>query len=137
MHRITELFKIAGRVPFVDIDPTVDTRLFVDAHRIRLQASTDCVHARSALEHLDSFSGFIAQCVMVHDLKEAFQTLKQCGEPNETRLGMSSGKIRGRGAADELAQRITDAMTDSPEALLEIGLFSLDPPMNNVVVSAF
>jgi|SRR5690625_3004945 len=124
MPRITNLFKIADLVPFVDIDPTIDTRLFADAHRIRLQASTGYLYTRSALDELDSFSGFIAQRVMAGDLKAAFEVLKQCGEPNETRLGMSSGKIRGRGAADELAQRITDAMADSPEALLELGLFS-------------
>lgn len=124
MHRITNLYKIVGRVPFVDIDPTVDTPLFLDAHRIRLQASTGISYTRSALEELDSFSTFIAERVMGRDLGSAFETLKKCGEPNETRLGMSSGRIRGRGAASELAQRITDAIAESPEALLELGLFS-------------
>lgn len=124
MHRITDLFRIVDRVPFEDIDPTVDTPLFVDAHRIRLQADTDASYTRTALKELDSFSDFIAERVMARDLGSSFDILTQCGEPNETRLGMSAERIQGRGAAAELAQRITDAIADSPDALLELGLFS-------------
>jgi hypothetical protein len=47
-------------------------------------------------------------------LAKGEELLKRLHEPNETRLGLSEGRVRGHGFGDQLAERLWDTLATTP-----------------------
>lgn len=111
--RISEYYKLGRTQPtldFVDVDITGDTPVFIDPRALRLLPSKwgdECISL------IQSF--FRAVLVAIHDSKhaEAQRLLRTLREPNETHLGLSKGKSRGRGLGRESAYDLWNALSKS------------------------
>ncbi len=111
--RISEYYKLRRTQPmldFVDVDITGDTPVFIDPRALRLLPSKwgdECISL------IQSF--FRAVLVAIHDSKhsEAQRLLRTLREPNETHLGLSKGKSRGRELGRESAYDLWNALSKS------------------------
>lgn len=122
MASITQYYGITGPVPFQDVDVSSDNLRFLDPHRIRLAPGPTPFKA-DAVRCLDTFFDTTKHGVLTLDAsaRHAAQTnLYGFREPWETRLGMASTGFHGHGAAEDIGERIWNALTTSLEALVEV-----------------
>ena len=106
MVRVTDHFKIAGDVPFLNVHVDRDNRLFIDPSAIRTGTSA---HARRADGLLVNFFAEVLTCARSTDAlaqRKGLRLLQSLHEPNETRLGYSEGYSRGHAFADEMGGRL-------------------------------
>lgn len=114
--RISKYFKLGrsqATLDFVDVDYRRDTRLFLSPKALANLPSDwgeECVHLiqdffRTVLDHIKAGRHSAAE--------ELLRALK---EPNETHLGLSRGKSRGRALGDESAHKVWQALTHSKAA---------------------
>ncbi|WP_328658645.1 hypothetical protein [Nocardia salmonicida] len=126
MAAISSHYGILGHVPFIDVELTVDNRLYVDPHRIRLMSGPE-PHASDARKAMDTFTAEVARCVLssnAADHRRGRDLLQHFNEPRETRLGMSVAGINGHGGAKLLGASIWDSLTGPDiRPLLEFGIF--------------
>jgi len=120
---VSQYYKIAGPVPFVDVEINFDNRLYVDPHAIRLTQSPP-PFARQALDATDSFFSEVTNSVIsgtpaAH--RRGNELLQHFYEPWETRLGMAATGFRGHGGAAEVGNWIWNTFRDDAEALVRIG----------------
>ena len=111
---LTQLFAIPGPVPFLDVKPRLDNRLFLDPTGIRL--ATDRWAARANLE-LDSFFTEVLRCrssTTAADHAQGLALLGELHEPNETRLGMSAGVAAGHAIGPGIGQDLWDELGVNP-----------------------
>lgn len=112
--RLSQIF-VLGRtqheLDFVDVDPNLDTRLFLHPHHLR--ARTD-QWSHDAIRTIDDFWGSFLRLIRDHDSDQARALLSHLREPNETALGMSRGTPRGRGVGPKQAKAIFDSIIQSP-----------------------
>ena len=119
MH-VTELYRLErtqAEVDFVDVDVSTDNRIFIDPRAIRLQKGElqeGCVAC------LVSFFGEVLDAIRLGHPEKVRQLMRYLGEPNETHLGFSRGKSRGRGLRGSRSDEIADAISASKAA--ETGL---------------
>jgi hypothetical protein len=108
-----------AELDFVDIDTDADTRLFVDPFAIDIRAD-----AWSALcsRHLRSFFTSLITALRVGDDARAAHLASHLHEANETFLGLSKGRPKGRGIGREQAQDIIAALRRS--RAVQTGLLS-------------
>lgn len=121
MATIKDIFNINGPVPFLNIKPDRDNRLFLDPCRIRLDTWASPEQA-AAVKQMNTFLDLVAQKIRGNDLSGAFDLLKHFGEPNETCLGMSKLEIMGRGGGIEVGWSITEALTTELRPFLEVAI---------------
>ncbi len=120
--RFSEAFslnKTQAELDFVDIDLDWDTPLYVDpfALSIRKDAwSTRCT------QHVVSFFQTAIDAIHAGDHDRAKAVLTNLSEPNETCLGKSKGKPRGRGVSGKQSFDLYEALVDSEAA--KTGLLS-------------
>ena len=111
--RVSEHFSLGRTQPaleFVDVDTKGDTPLFIDPRAllaIGSEWSDQCV----AL--LQSFFDSVIRALSGEEEGRARRLLASLTEPNETRLGLSKGRARGRGMGPGLADRVWDALSQS------------------------
>lgn len=120
---ITTHYGISDPVPFVDVEISVDNRLYVDPHAIRLRKSPQ-PFAGHALRCLDTFAEQVTDSIITAtpaSLRRGEQLLQRFVEPWETRLGMSRRGFRGHGGAETVGTWIWDVLTNDVEALVRIG----------------
>lgn len=111
--RISEYYKVGRSQPtldFVDVDISGDTPVFIDPRALRLLPSNwgdECVSL------IQSF--FRTVLTAIHESKhtEARRLLRVLREPNETHLGLSRGRARGRGLGRESARDLWKALSGS------------------------
>ncbi|MDQ3687982.1 MAG: hypothetical protein M3430_20600 [Acidobacteriota bacterium] len=111
--RISEHYKLGRTQPtldFVDVDISGDTRVFIDPRALRLLPSgwgDECVSL------IQSF--FRTVLTAIHESKhtEARRLLRVLREPNETHLGLSKGRSKGRGLGKESARDLWKALSGS------------------------
>lgn len=111
--RISKHYKLGRTQPtldFVDIDISGDTPVFIDPRALRLLPSNwgdECVSL------IQSF--FRTVLTAIHESKhmEARRLLRVLREPNETHLGLSKGRSRGRGLGRESARDLWKALSQS------------------------
>ncbi|MBI7340698.1 hypothetical protein JEV24_13745 [Pseudomonas aeruginosa] len=111
--KITEIFKLGKsqfEIDFVDIDPDLDTRLFVDPYLLGFRIDRWSVEAASLVRSY--FSHFL-KLIAEGKNDAAFELFSHLHEPNETCLGLSSGKPRGNGVGSEDAKRLFDSIIQS------------------------
>jgi hypothetical protein len=114
--RVSEYYALGRSQPsldFVDIDVSGDIPVFLDPRAIRIQPG-DWGHDCQAL--LQSFFGAVLDAIRTEDQPAARELMSRLGEPNETHLGFSKGKARGRGLGRGGAEDVADAISASRAA---------------------
>lgn len=111
--RISEVFSLGRSQPsleFVDVDIHGDTRLFVDP-RALLSIESDWGAECVAL--VQSFFDSVLLRMQEENSDAAQSLLASLAEPNETRLGLSIGRPKGRGMGEGLAEATWEALSSS------------------------
>lgn len=97
MH-ITEIFQLNTNghtdIDFIDIDETLDTRLYIDPYVIQALQNDFCEESRKCI---DSFFKEIFEACREKNHKRLHELLNHASEPNETNLGMKVCSNFGRG----------------------------------------
>ena len=108
-----ELRRTQATLEFVDVYLHTDTRLFVDPRAfqvLRTPWAEGCVRA------LQEYFAAVLDAIKAEDESQALELLQGLHEPNETRLGLSRNRPRGRGVGDELAIDLYEALSRSEAA---------------------
>lgn len=111
--RISKKFKLdrsQHELDFVDIDPKLDKRVFVDP--VLIGRSSDS-WSREVTDTIGSFFQFLINLLRVQKTEEAFKLFENLNEPNETCLGMSRGRPEGRGVGKEDSRKIFESLSES------------------------
>jgi len=115
MH-ITEYFRLdrtQAEVDFVDVDVTTDNRVFIDPRAIRLQKG---YFQEACVAHLVSFFSEVLEAIHMERPDHVRELMRHLGEPNETHLGYSVGRSRGRGLSGQPTNEVADAISASKAA---------------------
>lgn len=113
MARVSDYFSLNRTQPtldFVDVDLERDLKVFVDPRALRLLKTDwgeDCV----AL--VQDFFKAVMDAIRQEDHERAQALLRTLTEPNETRLGFSSAKPRGRALGPDSASDVWKALSTS------------------------
>lgn len=111
--RVSAFYSLGRSQPaldFVDVDVRGDTPVFVDPRALRLLPSSwgdECV----AL--IQSFFGTVLLAIRAGNDSRAKNLLSLLHEPNETHLGLSRGRARGRAVASGFACDIYESLSRS------------------------
>ena len=92
------LNKTQYELDFVDIDPNIDTPLFLDPYYI---SKCEFPFAIDAHNTLRSYFEFLLALLRGKKIRQAEELFSHLGETNDVCLGMSRGKPRGRGMGPE------------------------------------
>jgi hypothetical protein len=111
--RFSEHFKLGkeqAELDFVDVDPGKDLELYVDPYAIEIRNddwSAECG------DHIRSFFQAVLDALRTGQVRKAEHLVSHLSEPNETCLGVSSGKPRGRGVGSFQGEQILEALRKS------------------------
>lgn len=114
--RISEYFNLGRSQPtldFVDVDAEGDTRVFISPRALHLLPSAwgdECVSL------VQNFFQKVLTLIRSGKNQEAEALLGKLREPNETHLGLSEGRSRGRALGSESAHDVWEALSDSEAA---------------------
>ena len=98
ISEIFDLHKTQYELDFVNIDPSVDTPLFLDPYYI---SKCDFPFAIDAHSTLRSYFEFLLALLRGKRIKQAEELFSHLGETNDVCLGMSRGRPRGHGMGPE------------------------------------
>ena len=115
-QRVSTLFKlkrIQATLDFVDVDVSKDTKVFVSPRALTLM-HTDWGDGCVSL--VQNFFETVLQSIKEGDDAGAEALLRELREPNETHLGMSRAKSRGRALGDGSAHDVWGALSRSAAA---------------------
>lgn len=98
---------------FVDVHVDADLPVFIDPRALRTLESD---WANEAVHLLQDFFEVVIQRIRAGDTQGARHLLSTLREPNETRLGYSRGRPRGRALGDASSLDIADALAQSEAA---------------------
>jgi hypothetical protein len=111
--RVSECYQLGlgqAALDFVNVDVEGDAPLFIDPRALRLLPTRwghECVSL------IQDFFGYVLDCIRNGERDKALALLEQLREPNETHLGLSSGKSRGRALGPDSAALIYNALAAS------------------------
>lgn len=111
--KITRTFginKSQAELDFIDIDPRRDKLLFVDPFLI---ANNTDEWSLAAAHTIQSFFQYVLDNIRAGRMDVARQAFRHLHEPNDTCLGMSQGRPRGRGVGNDNADDLFNAIRDS------------------------
>jgi hypothetical protein len=115
-QRVSSIYKLKrsqATLDFVDVDVERDTKVFVSPRALTLM-QTDWGDGCVSL--VQNFFEAVLQRIKDGDDAGAEALLQELKEPNETHLGMSRGKSRGRALGDESAHDVWSALSQSAAA---------------------
>ena len=98
---------------FVDVDIYGDSRVFVDPRALRLLKTEWAEECVALIQH---FFGVVIAAIQGNRHCEARNLLSALREPNETHLGLSKGKARGRALGTESAKKVWESLLESEAA---------------------
>ncbi|MDM8209602.1 hypothetical protein [Mediterraneibacter glycyrrhizinilyticus] len=104
--RISKLFglnKSQYELDFVDINPSIDTPLFLDPYFI---SKCDFPFACEAHSTLKSYFEFLLALLRSGKIRQAEELFSHLGESNDVCMGMSRGRPQGRGMGPEDTEAI-------------------------------
>lgn len=116
VKRISSHYKLDGdqsTFEFVDVALNSDSPFFLDPRAFRALRSDWGEHCVSLLQ---SFFDDVLTRIQSGDHARAQQLLGSLSEPNETHLGLSSGRPAGRGMGSGLAEAMWEALSKSDAA---------------------
>jgi hypothetical protein len=108
-----DLGRTQATLDFVDVDTVDDTPVFISPKALTMLPSEfgdECVHA------VQSFFHTVLGLIRGGQNRDAERLLRNLSEPNETRLGLSRGKARGRAIGSSSAHDIWEALSQSEAA---------------------
>ena len=115
-QRVSTVFKLnrsQATLDFVDVDVVLDTKVFLSPRALTLM-QTDWGDGCVSL--IQNFFETVLQLIKAGNNDEAETLLQELKEPNETHLGMSTGKSRGRALGDGSAHEVWSALSQSAAA---------------------
>ena len=113
MPRIDQIYRLnatQAELDFVNITTDHDVRLFIEPFAISLKKDVWSQHCH---EHITSFFQHIVDLIRTGNEDEALRLFSYTGEPNQTGLGYSTARGRGRGLRGEKARRLFEALRRS------------------------
>lgn len=113
MPRFSEYFNIGlsqHQLDFVDVSNDYDTPVYVDPYAIEIK---DDIWAEKASEDIRSFFSEVLDALRNGDRLRAANLMSHLHEPEETFLGVSSGKPKGRGVGAGQANQLIKAIERS------------------------
>lgn len=116
MARFSQIFdlkKSQAQLDFVDVDPTVDTPLFLDPFALSIKEDDWSVRCT---QHIVSFFQTAITAIKNGNPERAKAILRNLSEPNETCLGLSRGHPSGRGVGNMQAFDLYEALSQSEAA---------------------
>ncbi|HET6274555.1 MAG TPA: hypothetical protein VFE16_01290 [Candidatus Cybelea sp.] len=111
MARVSEVFNLQAdqsSLDFVDVDVASDNAFYIDPSAVK-QLDTRWGHECAAL--IEDFFDTIQRLIHANRRQRALDLLSALREPNETRLGVSSGRPAGHGLGDGLAEAYYEGIT--------------------------
>lgn len=99
-----------ANLDFVDVHVDSDNQLYIDPERIAL---SNHPFADAAVEAIEDFFSTLCQAASTGNDMELYQLLSFGREPNETHLGFSAFRSRGRGTTPAIMMPIVHDMIDS------------------------
>jgi hypothetical protein len=102
-----------GSLEFVDVDSLNDTKLYIDPRAIK---DLDTDWAKECVALMQNFFTVVIREIQAGRHNKALLLLRNLSEPNETRLGLSKHRARGRAVGEILSEDIWDALTNSEAA---------------------
>jgi hypothetical protein len=108
------LGKSQAQLDFVDVDLHTDIPLFVDPYAISLEDTEWFIECNNLI--IDFFE-LVVQSIRDGNEVRARSLLSNLREPNDTRLGLSTGRSRGNGIGGEQSGQIFDRLKDSKAVL--------------------
>lgn len=111
--RISQFYKLGRTQPtldFIDVDVNFDTPLFVDPHALRILPN---IWAEECVSLVQSFFQTVLNAIHDRNDNLALKLLGVLHEPNETHLGLSKGKSKGRALGPYSARYVWDALRKS------------------------
>lgn len=115
-HRISSFYNLSKTQPvldFVDVDMSTDTEVFLSPKALETLGS---VWGDSCLHNVQHFFTKVLKLVKDGNNNAALELLEVLREPNETHLGLSSGRSRGRALGEGSAFLVWDALSNSAAA---------------------
>jgi hypothetical protein len=104
------LRKSQAELDFVDIPLDTDIELFLDPYALSLENSPWFAECNNLVV---DFFHLVVNSIAEGDMTRARRLLANLREPNDTHLGMSSGRPRGAGIGDDQAGQIFDRLSKS------------------------
>lgn len=111
--RVSEFFELGRSQPtldFVDVDIRNDTRLFVDPRALRFVPSS---WAGECVELVRDYFDAVLEAIREGRDADARRLMLRLREPNETHLGLSRGRSRGRTLGPQSVLKLWEALRDS------------------------
>jgi|SRR5215211_3543918 len=114
--RVSQFYRLGrtqAALDFVDVDVVTDTPVFISPKALTMLPSEfgdECVHL------VQSFFQTVLELIRSGRNEEAQRLLRHLREPNETRLGLSKGKARGRALGSGSAHDVWEALSQSEAA---------------------
>lgn len=96
-------------IDFIDVDLDKDTKLYLDPSLI--EECKESWHKECAAI-LNNFFKNVYECFLSQDEERKLELLHFSGEPNETKLGQSKGKPKGKGASYEGLVKVFDEIIE-------------------------
>src|ERR1700728_2645971 len=131
-RRFSDYFGISkgqSQLDFVDVPLDTDIELYVDPYALHV-SPVDWL--RSCGDLVANYFDVLIQALKAKDHTRAMSLISNLHEPNETRLGQSKGKPRGRGwgqaQAKQLYERLSSSKAVSSGKLQDLGDFELLVP---------
>jgi hypothetical protein len=113
---VTEQYHLGlsqAEVDFVDVDTVTDNPIFIDPRAIRIQSGGFFDQCSACLV---SYFTEVLDVIKLNQPIKVRGLMRRLGEPNETHLGFSKGKSRGRGLRGEKGDALADSITRSRAA---------------------
>lgn len=114
--KVSEFYKLGRTQPtldFVDVDIRTDTKVFVDPRALRLLPSE---FGEECVSLVQSFFRTVLSTIRKKHNEKAKKYLRTLKEPNETHLGLSRGRSKGRAVGRESATDLWKALSRSEAA---------------------